>query len=610
VTSHRVTAHTSVRATMANALRLTRAGFVPYLVAILLLQGAIVLLAVPAIGGLFRLVLDSSGLSGLSDRTLLTALADPLSFILLLAIAVIALATVSLQFSTIIVMANRQQAGLPLCIRGIARDVRQAARTALSYQSPLLFAYFFVIAPIGGFGVLSTLTRGIAIPPFVTGEFMKTALGAAGYMAVIGIAIYLNLRLILILPSIVVAGRSPLGSIGMSFVATRRRTLRLAVLVGTPVLAASLLSSGVVWLLVGATQLADDYQPALAPALASASIGVGEVMAFLAIGCATVVIAQVLVAVCREHAGLGALAAPVRPRATDRRVRRLAPRLLIRLGVGLSVVAISLGAAPATATPVHGLGHTLVIAHRGFVGGGVENTIGALEAAAALHPDLVETDMQQTKDGRFVASHDSNLLMVAHENVNIFDLTFDEATSIVESVGGFTGTIPSMVDYVTRARELGVKLLIELKVTGHESPDYIDEFLAELDSVGVTDDNVYHSLSADAVAGLKERRPELSVGYTIAMNIGDVPQDVPCDFYVVEQASYTPEFLAQARAESKPLYVWTVNDDKAIRDFLRVPVDGIVSDHPDLVQQERALLVQDKGLAPHVRNTLDYLSIF
>ena len=52
---------------------------------------------------------------------------------------------------------------------------------------------------------------------------------------------------------------------------------------------------------------------------------------------------------------------------------------------------------------------TLVISHRGFVDGGVENTIEALEAAKAVGTDLVEMDVMQTKDGKFIVMHDPNL---------------------------------------------------------------------------------------------------------------------------------------------------------------------------------------------------------
>lgn len=209
--------------------------------------------------------------------------------------------------------------------------------------------------------------------------------------------------------------------------------------------------------------------------------------------------------------------------------------------------------------------------------------------AVATHPDYVETDMQQTRDGVFVASHDTNLLMVAGINRNIYDMTADEVTRTTVSEGGFSAKIPTMAAYVKRAAQLGMPLLIELKVHGHEKPGFVRAFLAELDSLDVTDRNIYHSLDPSVVAQLKELRPELRVGLTIAMSAGGVPTS-PCDFFVIEQASFTRDFLDQAHALGKQVYVWTVDGDDRIRRFLRIPVDGIVTDQPDDAVHYRHLM--------------------
>jgi glycerophosphoryl diester phosphodiesterase len=73
---------------------------------------------------------------------------------------------------------------------------------------------------------------------------------------------------------------------------------------------------------------------------------------------------------------------------------------------------------------------TEIIAHRGFLQGGVENTLPALQAAAKAGADRVEFDVMETKDGKFVVMHDSNLKRLAGKNLNVKDLTQDELTKI------------------------------------------------------------------------------------------------------------------------------------------------------------------------------------
>ncbi|GAA3879914.1 glycerophosphoryl diester phosphodiesterase membrane domain-containing protein [Leifsonia kafniensis] len=589
-----------------GVLRLTRASFWHYLAIILVLQGAIVTCVVPAITSLFELALGSAGLSNLTDRNLVTMLTNPLAVLLLLLIAIIALAAVSLQISTIFIVANRQQGGRSLGLRAIVAALTWQVRRIFHYQSPVLLAYFFLIAPLGGLGLLSVLTRGIAIPPFVTGEFMKSPLSAVGYTAVIGTIFCLNLRLMLTLPLMVVSGRTPLRSLGRSMLATRGHIWKLAVSVSGPVIVAVLVSSLGVEIIVRVTELAANLNPDAAVVVESVAIGAGRVFGFIVIGITQVVVAHILISVSRELVGLTTVhPAPAAGRPRGARAITAAAwsiAAIMAMGIGMT-------AAPAVATPVTGASDTLVLGHRGFVGGGVENTIPALEAAAAAGVDYVETDMQQTTDGQFIASHDSNLFIVAGINRNIFDMTFEEVTSTRVRAGGHSALIPSMEEYVTRAAELGVPLLIELKVHGHETPDFVDRFLAELDSLGVTESNIYHSLSADAVEQLTAKRPELTVGYTIALTLGDLP-DVNCDFFVVEQASFSPEFLSEAHAMGKPVYVWTVNDEETIRDLLRVPVDGIVTDHPDTAIRYRSLIADSRGLSFQVSDALSDLSVF
>lgn len=69
---------------------------------------------------------------------------------------------------------------------------------------------------------------------------------------------------------------------------------------------------------------------------------------------------------------------------------------------------------------------TLVLGHRGFSDGGAENTIAGLEAAAAAGADLVEIDVMQTADERFVVMHDASLSRLTGQDLKVMDLTLDE----------------------------------------------------------------------------------------------------------------------------------------------------------------------------------------
>ncbi|MDR0414861.1 MAG: FG-GAP-like repeat-containing protein [Prevotellaceae bacterium] len=70
--------------------------------------------------------------------------------------------------------------------------------------------------------------------------------------------------------------------------------------------------------------------------------------------------------------------------------------------------------------------YVFVIAHRGDWRNAPENSIPAIEKAAAAGVDMVEIDIQKTKDGEFVLMHDGNVNRTTNGSGNIGDKTLAE----------------------------------------------------------------------------------------------------------------------------------------------------------------------------------------
>lgn len=67
-----------------------------------------------------------------------------------------------------------------------------------------------------------------------------------------------------------------------------------------------------------------------------------------------------------------------------------------------------------------------VVAHRGGVNWGPENTIATFMIAASKGVDYVEMDVRQTKDGELVLMHDRNVSRTTNGNGQISELTLEE----------------------------------------------------------------------------------------------------------------------------------------------------------------------------------------
>ncbi|WP_454927972.1 glycerophosphodiester phosphodiesterase family protein, partial [Abiotrophia defectiva] len=165
---------------------------------------------------------------------------------------------------------------------------------------------------------------------------------------------------------------------------------------------------------------------------------------------------------------------------------------------------------------------------------------------------------------------------------------------------GLEATIPSFDAYVKRAKELGVKLLVELKPHGGEPNNYAQIFIDKMRQLGVETQYKTMSLDLKVMEEIERLAPEIETGYVIPIQLGGFG-DNQVDFFVIEDFSYQDYLADQAHDQGKAVYVWTINDNEKIRKYLQKPVDAIITDQPDQVAKIRQKLQSHNG------NYLDYL---
>ena len=77
----------------------------------------------------------------------------------------------------------------------------------------------------------------------------------------------------------------------------------------------------------------------------------------------------------------------------------------------------------------------LVTYHRGDCSIAPENTMPAFRSAILKKGDRIELDVQMTKDGVAVVTHDTNLRRCTGKNAKVYDLTFARSSSWTRAVG-------------------------------------------------------------------------------------------------------------------------------------------------------------------------------
>ena len=157
--------------------------------------------------------------------------------------------------------------------------------------------------------------------------------------------------------------------------------------------------------------------------------------------------------------------------------------LLLVLGVSLSLVAPAAAAmaAPCTqtpdpsrwskpSTPDTGASNFTTAAHRGAGELAPENTLDAFRYAIAYGVDMIEVDVQQTLDGRFVAFHDPEVDAKTDGTGRIGLMTFEQARALnVADNDKWRGSefdparMPTFEEVLDLAAETGTGIYLDMK---------------------------------------------------------------------------------------------------------------------------------------------------
>jgi glycerophosphoryl diester phosphodiesterase len=229
------------------------------------------------------------------------------------------------------------------------------------------------------------------------------------------------------------------------------------------------------------------------------------------------------------------------------------------------------------------------IAHRGASIDEPENTLRAFARAIELGVDMLELDVNLTRDGALVVIHDTTL----ERTTNGAGLVREHTLADIQSLDAGRGQrVPTLGEVFDLVRPTPVRLCVEIKGASAEEDLAITEAtIAALERADFPGRAVVTSFSPAALLHAKALRSTLATLLDPSPQDGSLTPRQICEQTLAAGAnclSYDVRYLDQAvvdeaRLSGLVLWPWAPNEPDEIRRVLRLGVPGLMTDRPDVL---------------------------
>lgn len=270
----------------------------------------------------------------------------------------------------------------------------------------------------------------------------------------------------------------------------------------------------------------------------------------------------------------------------------------------------------------------LNIAHRGARSLAPENTIAAARKALEIGVAVWELDVRMTRDKELVVIHDATLKRTSNVKKifsdrkpwSVRDFTLAEIQRL-DFGSWFNKTDPfgqiaaGRISQKEQISFKGIKVLtleealeftrknnwrvnIEIKNSSSDPDNFeaVEEIVALINRLGMEEMVIVSSFDQAYVKKVKQLDSGIPTGLLVYESPGDPVnclKRINADAYHPEISEIDLGKIGELRKEGFYINVWTVNNERTMRDLIRVRVDGIITDFPqnlETILRERVKL--------------------
>jgi len=220
----------------------------------------------------------------------------------------------------------------------------------------------------------------------------------------------------------------------------------------------------------------------------------------------------------------------------------------------------------------------LVVAHRGASAYEPENTLRSLRRALEIGADMVEVDVHASRDGHIVVIHDAKVERTTNGKGYVKDLTLKEMRKLDAGLGEKVPTLEEVVELMRGKAQL----VIEIKVPRTE-----EKVLRIIKEGSLRNNVLISSFYHTAVKHVRELDPKIKTGIIISsrpVKPAQLSIDANADVLFPRYVYVDQEMVREVHKQNLTIYPWTIDDLNEIRPFIKMGVDGIVTNKPDVLR--------------------------
>jgi glycerophosphoryl diester phosphodiesterase len=232
----------------------------------------------------------------------------------------------------------------------------------------------------------------------------------------------------------------------------------------------------------------------------------------------------------------------------------------------------------------------MVVAHRGFSGAAPENTLAAFRKAIEVGSDMIELDIQLSKDGKIVVIHDETLERTTNGRGRVADLTFREIRDLDAGSwfnAQFSGEkIPTLQEVLELAKGK-VLVNIEIKNPSHGKypiTELADQGLETVKKAGMLNRVIFSSFNPVSLEWIRNKEPRAwtALLYHRDWNsLTDLPAEREYEVLNLRNSYLSKAKIAKIHQEGKRVNVYTVNSEEELEQFVNWGADGLITNHPE-----------------------------